>query len=449
MAPCRRDDGDRFERHAVGDPPHRCTPAVAPGEADAAVRTPRPGCRRAPRAATASTGSSSTARRPVRRVRSRRRAGGDRCGARAEPSLERDAVDEAEAVALDGRRERERAQREMRPRRRGSSPAPSPSTSHGELAGARPRARSRGRAPRRRSRTPGRGSRSSPARSRRRSPVTRVARRLRGFEHGVERRRRRRQRRRDRVDRAVSFSPWPVRTQTTVGSAASSRLRRAPRARRRTQARRRRPRARASSSQACAGSRPRRAVTTSTRPAATSAVDLVAVRRLADPDRGGHVVVRARPPAPRRCAARRPPRRSPPRSATVLPPPPYGSARTSGARPSCSTISNDRRLLALDAVGVERVDEHEAVALAELAAEPQRVVEAAAHLEHAARRPRAPARASRVAVAPAGVRTTACEPGARGVGGRRRGGVAGRRADDGPRARLDRARDRDAPSRGP
>ena len=38
----------------------------------------------------------------------------DRGGARAEPALERDPVDEREAVALDGRDERERAQREMR-----------------------------------------------------------------------------------------------------------------------------------------------------------------------------------------------------------------------------------------------------------------------------------------------------------------------------------------------
>src|SRR4051812_19341196 len=38
---------------------------------------------------------------------------GDRRGRRAEPALERDAVDEAEAVAVERREQRERAQREM------------------------------------------------------------------------------------------------------------------------------------------------------------------------------------------------------------------------------------------------------------------------------------------------------------------------------------------------
>ena len=105
-------------------------------------------------------------------------------------------------------------------------------------------------------------------------------------------------------------------------------------------------------------------------------------------------------------------------------------------------------LLPLDAVRVERVDEHELVVPGELLCRVERLVEAAADLEQ----PRAGGdRLEELRCGDAACRDEhdRTQAGPRGVGGCGGGGVPGRRADDCPRSGLERARDSDRPCRGP
>ena len=102
----------------------------------------------------------------------------------------------------------------------------------------------------------------------------------------------------------------------------------------------------------------------------------------------------------------------------------------SGASPSASTISNARGLLALDAVGVDRVHQLDRVRLGELAGGDQAVVEVAVDLQQ---RGAVRDRLAQLAHRDLAVRHQhrADHAGARGVGRGRRRRVAGRRADDG------------------
>ena len=72
--------------------------AVAPDQADAAEHARARGCRRGPRAAGRARAPRRARRRGPATASPATRPGGDRRGGRAEPALERDAVDEAEAV---------------------------------------------------------------------------------------------------------------------------------------------------------------------------------------------------------------------------------------------------------------------------------------------------------------------------------------------------------------
>ena len=233
---------------------------------------------------------------------------------------------------------------------------------------------------------------------------------------------------------SVSLSPCPVRMQTAVSPVPGAELQRAPRSPRPTPARRRRlPRLRQSLPRtADLVLRERHDLD------ATGGDELGDVRRvrgLGDPDRarpgrralGGlpdddpHVdaLPRRGPRRPRsRCRRRR-----------------TAARRRPAPHPSCSSNSKTTRLLALDPIGVERVDEHDSRA-ARRARGRGGAHRRSVPRSSSSRAPAATACARlAVAVAPAGVSTTAVEPRARGVGGRGGGGVAGRGADDCARAR--------------
>ena len=383
-------------------------------------------------------------RRAARRARARGPAAaapatspsGDRGRARAEPALERDAVDEAEAVAARPARTSANA--------RSARCAVVARQLVGALAldlddelavGApRRRARSRGRARRRRSRSPGRGSRSTRARRRGSS--------LERLEHRVERRLD--TARSSPVDRAVSFRPWPVRiADGRPGPRSSPSLRERRDARRPTPARRRRP-PRSRAAPGGARSRPRRASTTST-PARRRRARRP--RRRARARRSGSPTPRwsrARPPGRRRCRgararlgeARRRRRTRSRRRRTAARPrraPRRAARRSRTTTVFCPSMRS----------GLSELTSTNPVALAELAAEP-RARRRRCRGPRAARAPAARACARfAVAVAPGGRQHDRLEARARRVRGGRRGRVAGRRADDRARARLDRRRDGD------
>ena len=136
---------------------------------------------------------------------------------------------------------------------------------------------------------------------------------------------------------AVSLSPWPVSTQTTVLPGSSSIVREPGEAGGRGRlaedalvARDLEPRGRD------LRRRPRRSRRGGWRRARRSRPGAPARRsgwRTPASSRAGR-------PGRRSSASARPPPRSPSRTRTLFPPPPYGSASTSGARPSSSTISN-------------------------------------------------------------------------------------------------------------
>ncbi len=290
---------------------------------------------------------------------------------RAEAALERDAVRRSGSACRSGRRAARRRGAEVRVVGR-SSPAPL-AFDDDALARRSPRARSRGRAPRRRSRSPGRGSPSSPARAR---------------DAARSRRRPRRGSRQDRLDDersrarrisafAVSLRPWPVTTQTTrlagVDAALSSAA--SPAADDGSQ---KRPSLVASSSQASTISSSV-TVTISTGVSATSAS--LAMRRLGDADRGGERVARSAACADDEPRRLRPSSAKPWRTRGVA----AAAVREREHVGRAAELLDDlerRRLLALDPVRVERVDEHVRAALGELAGSCERLVEAAAHLEH-------------------------------------------------------------------
>ncbi len=100
------------------------------------------------------------------------------------------------------------------------------------------------------------------------------------------------------------------------------------------------------------------------------------------------------------------------------------------------------RLLSLEPVRVQRVDEDVSASGGELPRGRERLVEGSSYFEHA--------RAERARLRELGRRDRALglehdgsEAGASRVGGRRRGGVPRRRADDGARTSFRRLRDRD------
>ena len=100
------------------------------------------------------------------------------------------------------------------------------------------------------------------------------------------------------------------------------------------------------------------------------------------------------------------------------------------------------RLLTLEPVGVERIDEHVRSALGELARGGEGLVERAAHLEHAC------TEGARLGELPEchcsrRLQDERRQAGTRGVGGRRGGRVTGRGADDRAPAFLERLRERD------
>ena len=176
----------------------------------------------------------------------------------------------------------------------------------------------------------------------------------------------------------ASLRPWPVTMQTAVDAAAAELGERGDSRRRRRLAEH--PSTRASVDHAVAklGLRQRHDGQPS---AVDQRVDALAVRRLGDPDR--------------RCERRRPlgrladdERRGDAGVVAAGRDRGHVAAAAVGERDHVGDASEllddlaDHRPLAVDPVRVQRVDEHEAVALAELTAEPQRVVERAADLDH-------------------------------------------------------------------
>ena len=390
----RGNDEHRRERQ-VGRDPRRLRPRlVRPRDAGAAVEHGREvvDVPFEPRARDEQLGRIGV---QPRRGRSRDEPEPDRGGARAEPALERDAVHEAEAVARDRREEREHAQREVRRVARqlvGALAAdldlelvrvldlqlvPELERGSGRVEA---RAEVRGRRGREGADHPIASSTASSVASTVCEPPSSTA--------------------------PASFSPCPVTMQTTVVPATSGEA-----LERRDPGRRRRLAEDA-------------LLVREQLPGAAQLVlaerdDLDAsrrdelghvrgVRRLADPDRRG----------PRRRTLGGLPDDDPRRDTGV------GEAGSDGGDVAAAAEGQrddvgrgaelledltDDGLLALDAVRVERVDEHESVALPELAAEPQRVVEAAATSSSRAPAARACARLA-VAVAPAGVSTIASSP---------------------------------------
>ena len=215
----------------------RALPSARSGRRRPGAR--RRGCRRGPRAA-----ARARAPRRARRASGLRRQpgdepGGDGRGGRAEPALERDPVDETEAVPFDRRDQRERAQREVAVVG-GSSSAPSPSSvtsGSPSAAGRDVRARSRGRAPPRRSRTPARGWPSRRAHARRPSRS-----RADLGEDRLDARLDERGRRGEDVDRGRVLQAVAGQDADDGAAGLERRSARAPRGRRPTTARRRCPR---------------------------------------------------------------------------------------------------------------------------------------------------------------------------------------------------------------
>ena len=380
--------------------------AVAPDQADAADDARPRGCRRGPRAA----GRARAARR-ARASRPATASAGDEAGARSSPRDEPSPrssgmrFDEAEAVALDRRDERERAQREVLGASRGSSSAPSPSTatSGSPLGRRRRRARSRGRAPPPAQSKPGprfavvAGARDDERPSRATSGEDRLDARRRTTVVGSA----------STSTAAVSFRPWPVRTQTTVLPGSSSTCASAGEAGRRRRL-----------AEDAFAARELEPGVGDLLVGDGDDLDAAARDQRRRPRRGAparrcgsrrRAWSRARPPAPRRAAVGAPVLREALRVRDVLPPPPYGSASTSGARPSSSTISNAAVFWPSIRCGLSELTSVSAPRSASSRQLAQRVVEAAAAPRAPARRPRATAPASPRRSRPAGCSTTAVD----------------------------------------
>ena len=345
----------------------------------------------------------------------------DHGGARAEPALTRDPRREVERPALRRSHARERANAEM-----------------AEVGAARralddlelvPEVE----APRRRSRSPGpRFAVEAGARTRMlMRPASAIASGSGSTSTGSGA---------SRSTASGSLSPWPVITQTT----RVARLELGPRARAASPAAeagsQKTPSSRARSRQA---SRTSSSVTVTTAPPERSiAARRRAVRRLGDPDRAGEGQRAGRPPGRREAAAsRRPTPRSPARRRTCSRRRRRGARARRARAPSSSAISKAAVFWPSSRYGFSELTSTCVPRSASSRAAVERLVEAAADLEHA-RAERARLRQLPGRDGARGLEDRGAEARPGRVGGGGGGRVPGRRADDRLGALLERLRDR-------
>ena len=380
--PLARDERDRRERQRLGDagdaahPSERHTADERCGEVVGVALELEA-------AASSASGSPSGPRR--------RDAERDRGRGRAEAALERNPVDEAEALAGGVGEQRIGAHREVRVSA-GNSPAPSPSTTTPSPSTPRARSTTRGRP--RRSRRPARGWPTSRGPGTSARPGALLGARCAGDRvgigsttEGVGA---------NRSAAAGSFRPWPV-IVTTMRSPSRRRggPRRAPR---RTTARRRAPR------RTRGAARRRRAPRPSPRRPRARRAHGRRVHRVADPDRG-------REPSPTVDRLDGHERRHEPELGERLPVrrrvAPRLRREREGVRRAAELLRpRSRRLLAGAPVRVERVDERVRAPPAELLCRREGFVEVAASTVA----PSIRVCASFAELAPCGVSTSAGSP---------------------------------------